>query len=389
MARKASHGGLGSASQLPSGNWQARINLGGRTYRKTLPTEVEALQWCRDIESDVRRGLVTPEPKPTPAPVPTGTVPTVAALWVTYKSGLRLAARTMTYYSQAWAKLEPIVGNVLATDVAPSDVRAIRAHLEGSGWGATRTKGAVQLLGRILQIAVIDGHVVTNPVTAAAIRWPRAKPMERPVLSAADVAALAGHTKSLRDRALVLVLGWGGLRIGEAFALQRRDVDLDRGVLTVRRNIAEVRGEGGQRGRQVVGDGKMHAGRTITLPSAVVDLLREQLRTVPIQPDAWLFPSKAGRPLWVGPWDRNVWKPTLKRWNAQRAAEGLPEVRLRHHDMRSACASLLVDAGASVKDVQAHLGHADIATTLNVYARVRPERADALAARMDELVAGL
>ncbi len=56
------------------------------------------------------------------------------------------------------------------------------------------------------------------------------------------------------------------------------------------------------------------------------------------------------------------------------------------HDLRATCASLLVDAGASIKDVQAQLGHADITTTLSLYARVRPGRSADLAKRLDALI---
>ena len=57
------------------------------------------------------------------------------------------------------------------------------------------------------------------------------------------------------------------------------------------------------------------------------------------------------------------------------------------HDLRATCASLLIDAGASVKDVQAHLGHQDELTTLRIYARVRPHRSADIAAKLDALVA--
>ena len=62
-------------------------------------------------------------------------------------------------------------------------------------------------------------------------------------------------------------------------------------------------------------------------------------------------------------------------------------VKARPHDLRATCASLLIDAGASVKDVQHHLGHQDELTTLRLYARVRPERSADLAKRLDALIA--
>jgi len=73
--------------------------------------------------------------------------------------------------------------------------------------------------------------------------------------------------------------------------------------------------------------------------------------------------------------------------NDRRKASRREPIAVTPHDLRATCASLLVDAGASVKDVQAHLGHKDITTTLNLYARVRPGRSTDLASRMDSLIA--
>ena len=57
------------------------------------------------------------------------------------------------------------------------------------------------------------------------------------------------------------------------------------------------------------------------------------------------------------------------------------------HDLRGTCASLLIDAGASPKDVQAHLGHEDVQTTLRLYVRVRPYRNIDIAGRLNTLIA--
>jgi len=56
------------------------------------------------------------------------------------------------------------------------------------------------------------------------------------------------------------------------------------------------------------------------------------------------------------------------------------------HDPKATCASPLIDAGVSPKDVQAHLGHEDVDTTLRLYARVRLGRSADLAMRLDGLI---
>ena len=41
--------------------------------------------------------------------------------------------------------------------------------------------------------------------------------------------------------------------------------------------------------------------------------------------------------------------------------------RIRFHDLRHSCASLLFANGVSMKEIQAWLGHSDISTTMNIY----------------------
>jgi integrase len=78
-----------------------------------------------------------------------------------------------------------------------------------------------------------------------------------------------------------------------------------------------------------------------------------------------------------GNWRRDVWDPRLQTSG----------VTARPHDLRATCASLLIDAGASPKDVQAQLGHESVETTMRWYARVRPGRSEDLATRLNALIA--
>jgi integrase len=61
----------------------------------------------------------------------------------------------------------------------------------------------------------------------------------------------------------------------------------------------------------------------------------------------------------------------------------LPE-GLRLHDLRHTCASLLIAQGASVKAVQAQLGHATASITLDTYGHLFPSELAALADRLEQ-----
>jgi integrase len=62
---------------------------------------------------------------------------------------------------------------------------------------------------------------------------------------------------------------------------------------------------------------------------------------------------------------------------------GLPE-GLRLYDLRHTCASLLIAQGASVKAVQAQLGHATASITLDTYGHLFPSELKALAHRLEQ-----
>jgi hypothetical protein len=62
---------------------------------------------------------------------------------------------------------------------------------------------------------------------------------------------------------------------------------------------------------------------------------------------------------------------------------GLPH-RLRFHDLRHTCASLLIAQGASVKAVQAQLGHASATVTLDRYGHLFPDELQQLADRLQD-----
>jgi len=221
------------------------------------------------------------------------------------------------------------------------------------------------VLRRVLDRAIRDKAIAQNPCTMRSGSLPKRPQIERPVLSPAEVEALACAMTHERDHVLVRLLAYGGLRVGEALALRWSDIDLPRGMLTVRQSVEDSTGP------LTIGPTKTYATRTITLPTALVaDLAR-------LETDGLVFANRAGGYLRYGNWRRDCWNPAVKRSG----------VKARPHDLRATCASLLIDAGASVKDVQHHLGHQDELTTLRLYARVRPERSADLAKRLDALIA--
>lgn len=155
---------------------------------------------------------------------------------------------------------------------------------------------------------------------------------------------------------LVLVLGYGGLRIGEASALRRSDVAPLRSRLRVERSMSEVGGV------IHVGSTKTYARRYARLPRFVSERLAEHLaRHVDPGPDSLVFEGPSRGPIRHGNFRARIWTPAAIR-------AGLPDVK--PHDLRHSCASFLIRRGASVRAVAEQLGHSTPMVTLNTYAHV-------------------
>jgi integrase len=110
----------------------------------------------------------------------------------------------------------------------------------------------------------------------------------------------------------------------------------------------------------------------VPLPHFLAEQLGAYLADRPHGPGDLVFTMPGGGPLRAS---KRYFRPAL-------AAAGLPEA-LRVHDLRHTAASLAIRENASVKIVQAMLGHRSATQTLDRYGHLYPSDLDALAERLD------
>jgi integrase len=166
-----------------------------------------------------------------------------------------------------------------------------------------------------------------------------------------------------RLEALYVVAVHAGLRPGELLALGWEDVNLDRGVLHVRRALSdgEFATPKTKRSRRRI---DLSAGSIAALKRHRMCQLKERMVRAGLWRDHGLvFPSSVGTPLS----HRNV----VRSFKAVLRRAGLPAV-IRLYDLRDTCATLLLCRNVHPKYVQELLGHASIAQTLDTYSHVLP-----------------
>lgn len=166
------------------------------------------------------------------------------------------------------------------------------------------------------------------------------------------IAACSNRGPSgLRNRALVVVLWRGGLRVAEALALEVRDVDANVGTLYVRHGK-------GDKSRRIGIDPQA---------MAVIERWIDCRARLGITSRSPLFCTIAidtrGHPLWSS-YVRDMVK--------QRAAKAGIDKRVHPHALRHTHAFELANEGTPLHLIQAQLGHTSLATTDRYVRHIAP-----------------
>jgi integrase len=367
----------GNVQRRSNGRWRARYrDESHREHSRHFARKIDAQRWLATVQADMLRGTYV-DPR-----AGRRTVRDYAEHWRSVQSHRpSTAAQVETHLRR---HVYPMLGDRPLGSVRPSDVRALVRHMSRSLAPAT-VEVVYRYVVAVFRAAVADRLIVSSPCVG--IRLPVKAPRRVTPRSTADVVALTA-AMGPRYRALVTLGAGTGLRQGEAFAVELDHVDLLHRTLRVTQQLLLLARE-----EPVIAPLKTPSSyRTIPLPAVVAVALRAHLVEFPpvevevvdttrggvpvLRPARLVFSTPEGRPLRRTSFSRQVWIPA-------REAAGLPP-EVTFHDLRHYYASLLIRHGESVKVVQARLGHANAAETLDTYSHLWPDSADRTRAAVDE-----
>ena len=240
------------------------------------------------------------------------------------------------------------------------------------------TCATAHIMAGILRLAVRDRRIVRNPMDDVTLPSRSQRKLLRTYLTVPQLMRLAdeclnGKRLAVQRRAIVLLLGFCGLRWGEMCALRVGDIDYERGRVEVHANLVKL-------GEWVEGTPKNGQARSVPMPRVVADALR--MVTDGRAAGERVFVEN-GRP----PRQQSVSRAKSNRtWyiSALRHA-GVPLVS--PHELRHTAASIAVHAGANIKALQRMLGHATASMTLDVYADLFDSDLDDVARMVDATIA--
>ncbi len=262
-----------------------------------------------------------------------------AAFLLSHRGATRAAyARDLADF-RAWCERHEV--SMLAARRAHVD--AYVSQLEAAGAKPATIMRRLAALTGFYGYAVDENVLDRNP--ARQVRRPKVgENVQSTGLSRAEAAVLlaAAERHGPRTAVIATLLILCGLRVSELTKAQVADLGHQRG-----HRVLSVTRKGGKR-------------QTMVLPPRAAAAVASYLAG---RSDGPLVATATGRAM-----DRHaIWR-LLRRL----AAECLPHLAdtLHPHDLRHACATLALDAGASLRDVQTLLGHADPRTT-NRYDRAR------------------
>ena len=357
MARRRQ---FGTIRQLSGGRYQVHYRDPTDDSRKpgatTFATKAEAGLWLAQLQTALTDGTHL-DPK-------AGRVnfDEYAKSWLATKTNLR--PTTEELYSYLFrVHIEPTFGRLRVDAINTPTVRAWHADLTGGrGLSQSTSAKAYRLLRQMLEAAVDDRLIRENPCRLKGAATERSD--ERLIPTLAEVDRLA-EAIDARFRAMVWLAALAGLRRGECLGLARKHLRLDDNPpsVTVERSLIET----DRHGVILQAPKTMAGNRKVALPESLAAILRTHLaHNVGSEADAFVFAmERSGRPPSDKTW-KSIWG------HARRTAD----VAYTFHDLRHHAGTLNAQAGATLKEAMARLGHASPEAALRYQHAVARRDAD-------------
>lgn len=220
-----------------------------------------------------------------------------------------------------------------------------------------------------LKYAVKTDMLVQN--VADKVDRPKKNSFQPVFLSAEEMQKMFEALRGIKLELPVLVAAFYGFRRGEVLGLKWDAIDFERGTISVIRTVTTITVDGKQ--TEIEQQSAKTKSSLRTLP--LIGSFREYFLQVK---EAQKHNKQICGNCYNHEYDGFVFVDELgERMRANYLTSAFPKFledhglrRMRFHDLRHSCASLLLANGVPLKHIQEWLGHSDFTTTANIYAHL-------------------
>lgn len=301
--------------------------------------------------------------------------------WMDEYAKVNLTIKTYARYEIYLKRINQGIGHLKLKDITPLQLNAFYRSLEADGVNQRKRydeKGDLINNGKLAPKTILDHHRVISKILSTAVKWglleknvamradpPKVPHREISYLNEKEVRQMLTllEKEPIQYQTMITLLVYTGIRRGELCGLEWKDIDFENQVMHVVRSAQYIGNKTMITKEPKTKSGIRHFSLSIHACILLKKYRRWQLEQKFNAGDRWeesdrLFTSWNGKP---------IHPDTVTDWFSKFIKRsGLPYVTL--HSLRHTNATLMIAEGTDVCTVSRRLGHANTATTLNIYA---------------------
>ena len=332
--------------------------------KRGFKTKKLASEYLLQANNDMNNGSFRPETKMKLGEYLTN--------WLeTYSQTAELRPNTVSSYrTHLFKYIIPKIGMIHIQQLNSQRIETFYAELRKNG----RTKSekglsstTISYINRILNEALkhaVSHHIISRNPIDDIIKKPTRSRYIGTTYTVQEVQKLLELEMPPALRTAIALAGFAGLRRGECLGLRPEDIDAENNILHIRRQVTVPNNT------PTVQELKTeNSTRDIIMIPALRKIIDEQLAHNNKQQkylgssyhnDGWLICNDDG----------SIMNPNYLTHHFSTLIRSRHLKKIRFHDLRHTCASLLLEAGVDIKTVSTILGHSSISTTADTYTHV-------------------